>query len=101
MSAQIPPPNGTTLYRVERLEAEQLLQRDRIHTLINELAQLRLALQHATDKITHLDDRLKTLGDDLGEDVRSVKRAFNTLTVGAVGASIVFAFSAFSLFGGQ
>lgn len=101
MSAQIPPQNGTTIYRLDRLEAEQSLQRDRIHTLINELAALRLAIQHATDQVAHLDRRVEKSSSDLTEDLKSVKRAFTALTVGAVGSSIVFAFSAFALFGGR
>lgn len=35
----------------------------------------------------------------LGEDVQSLKRAFYTFAVSAVGAAVVFAFSVFALLG--
>lgn len=80
--------DGTLSYRVDRIEQEQQLQRERTHSVAAEHGALRLLVQHTTDEVEHL-----------GEDVRALKRAFYTFAIGTVGSAVVFAFTVFALLG--
>lgn len=80
--------DGTLRFRLERLEAEQERQRERVHQLIAEQNEARLLLQHTSDQI-----------DPIREDVRALKRAFYTFAISAVGSAVVFAFTIFALLG--
>ena len=83
------PTNGATLrFRVDRVEQEQTVQRERLHGVISDQTAMRLLIQHTSDELDHLAD-----------DVRALKRAFYTFAFSVVGSSILFAFTVFALLG--